>query len=138
MHIEANAVIEAYQERVKHLTHELMLAQAYIAAQSQTIKDLEPKTGSKDDFDATLEAYSTEDATDDILYQQVPEKTVRMRAARALEASTLWPSGFSTLIEAILVGQYDRLSDEEFRGVYRTWEQHERANWTTVRVEDAP
>jgi len=34
MHIEANAVIEAYQERVKHLTHELMLAQAYIAAQS--------------------------------------------------------------------------------------------------------
>lgn len=137
MHIDANAVIEAYQERLKLLTHELMLAQAYIAAQSQTIKDLEPKTGDNVISEPTL-GDNTEDATDDILYQQVPEKTVRMRAARALEASTLWPSGFSTFIEGLLVGQYDRLSDEEFRGVYKSWEQHERANWTTVRVEDAP
>jgi hypothetical protein len=135
MQIEANAVIEAYQERVKHLTHELMLAQAYIAAQSTVIKELEPKTGYAHEDKAEA---NVEDATDDILYEQVPEKTIRMRAARALEASTRWPSGFSTIIEAILVGQYDRLSDEEFRGVYETWEKHERANWTTVRIEDAP
>lgn len=46
--IDANAVIEAYQERLKILTHELMLAQAYIAAQSTQISEYQDAVSEKD------------------------------------------------------------------------------------------
>lgn len=138
--IDANAVIEAYQERLKLITHELLLAQAYIAAQSTQISEYRDAVSEKDARIIGLEnelgdAHDrlNDEAEDDGL---VPIVAVRKRNERALYAATHFANGISTVIEMILTGGYDGYTDENFERTYKEWAENEKATWKTVHVLD--
>lgn len=122
MQIDANAVIEAYQERLKILTHELMLAQAYIAAQSQTIKELEPKTGENPELEKQGAQDNTETRRTDRL---------QLRVTRGLYVARESTGGLATTMEAILRGEYDDWDEHSFLESIRSWRAYEASLYET-------
>ena len=138
--IDANAVIEAYQERQKIVLHELMLAQAYIAAQSDAIKNYQETDAEQR---ARIRALENElgDAHDEIedlsvaKAEQLLDAKVGLRQMRALDLLRTETGGLVTQIEAVLRGHYDDLDDAKYAEHIENWREYERELKRTSVVE---
>lgn len=138
--IQADAVIEAYQERLKHVTHELLLAQTYIATQSTEINEYRDVVSEKDARISRLESelIHAQNETDDIstkLTEQLLDAKLHVRQERALQLLKTQSGGLATQIEAILRGHYDELDAKAFWEHIDAWREYEKDLATEATTE---
>lgn len=139
--VEPYAVIEAFTNRVGHLTQELMVAQAFIASLESdvtklraTIAELEPKTGyNPEHSDEAYDPGMPEKNKPDFFFQAgdytngVPTVALlSKRQARALALSVFEAGTYSTLIEGLMTGNFDHMSDEDWEAWMRNRSEYDK------------